>query len=230
MSNAKAVDTPILANTEVNDKGNRTKFFSFRETVGSPLYLTVKTRPDLSYAITYNSRNTQNPSDKDITNIKRILRYLQGKHLRIACKNNGNAETLRGYCDADYVGDVESRKSTSGYIIEVCGGPISWASRKQPIVPLSSTEAEFISAADCYKESLYLKNVLEELISKTVNVEMCIDNQSAIKLIKTGIFNRRWKHIDVRFHFINKEVKEKNINTSYIVTLTIRSQTYSQSR
>ncbi|XP_071571282.1 uncharacterized protein [Temnothorax nylanderi] len=74
MSNSKPVDTPILANAEINDGGSRTKSFPFREAVGSLLYLTAKTRPDLSYAVTYNSRNTQNSSDVDVTNIKRILR------------------------------------------------------------------------------------------------------------------------------------------------------------
>lgn len=89
------------------------KSFVFREAVGSLLYLMAKTRPDLSYTVTYNSRNTQNPSDIDITNIKRILRYLQGtKHL-LAYNNNGNVQIFRAFCDADYAGDVESKKSTS---------------------------------------------------------------------------------------------------------------------
>lgn len=219
MSNAKSVNTPILANTEYNDGGNREEFFPFKEAVGSLLYLTGKTRPDLSFAVTYNSRHTQNPSNVDVINVKRILRYLQGtKHLGIAYNNKEKLEVLEGYCDADYVGDVKSRKSTSGYVIEFCGGPISWASRKQPIVALSSTEAEFISAADCCKELLYLKGVLKELLNKTVNTEMYIDNQSALRLIKTGVFNRRSKHIDVRFHFISEKVIENNINIIYCNT------------
>lgn len=113
MNNAKPVDTPMLVNKEMNDEGSRTKSFPFREAVGSLLYLTAKTRPDLSYAVTYNSRNIQNPSDIDITNVKRILRYLHGtKHLGIAYYNKSNVEILKGYCDADYAGDIRSRKST----------------------------------------------------------------------------------------------------------------------
>lgn len=78
MNDAKSVDTPLLANSGINDTGKRTKSFPFKEAVGSFLYLTAKTRPDLSFAVTYCSRNTQNSSDVDIANIKRILKYLQG--------------------------------------------------------------------------------------------------------------------------------------------------------
>lgn len=76
MDNAKAVDMPILANSELNNVANKIKSFPFREAVGSLLYLAAKTRPDLSYAVAYHSRDTQNPSDISITNVKRSLRYL----------------------------------------------------------------------------------------------------------------------------------------------------------
>lgn len=185
MDNAKSVDTPILANSGLNNVANKIKSFPFREAVESLFYPAAKTRPDLSYAVA-----DKTIADISINNVKRTLRYLQGiKHLGIIYNNNNNVKTLKAFRDVDYAGDVENRKSTSGYIIEFCGGPISWASHKQPITALSSTEAEFISAADCCKELLFLKNLLEELINKTVRVEMHIGNQSAIKLIKTGIFN-----------------------------------------
>lgn len=121
-----------------------------------------------------------------------------------------DTEKLVAYCDADYAGNPETRKSTTGYVIQYCGGPISWCSTDH-----CTTEAKYISAAKCCKEVLYLKTVLEEIKSKTVNAEIQVDNQSAIQLIKTGVLNKRSKHIDVRFIFIQEKVAENNIVIKY---------------
>lgn len=132
--------------------------------------------------------------------------------------DNFECEKLTAYCDADFAGDSESRKSTTGYVIFFCGGPISWCSRKQPIVSLSSTESEYIAAAECVKELLFLKTMIDELSGGDIKIDLFIDNQSAITLIKNGQFNRRSKHIDVRFHFINEKVRERLINIKYCPT------------
>ncbi|XP_071646640.1 uncharacterized protein [Temnothorax longispinosus] len=218
MKDAKSANTPIQP--EGNSKvENVRKTFPYRQAIGSLLYLTTKTRPDLCYAVNYSSRYTQSPEGKDILNVKRILRYLQGtKELGLVYGGEKDAGKLVAYCDSDYVGDPETRKSTTGYIIKYCGEPVSWCSRKQPVVALSSTEAEFISAAECCKEVLYLKAVLEELRDKTITAEIHIDNQSAIHLMKTGILNRRSKHIDVRFRFIQEKIAENNIDIKYCCT------------
>lgn len=112
----------------------------------------------------------------------------------------------------------KTRKSTTGYVIFFGGGPISWCSRKQPIVATSSTEAEYIAAADCCKEILYLKSLLEELLTEKVNVNIKVDNQSAIKLIQNGVINRKSKHIDVKYHFIHEKLKDKIITVDYCQT------------
>lgn len=120
-------------------------------------------------------------------------------------------ENLIAYCDSDYAGNLDTRKSTTEYVIYYKGGPISWSSKKQPIEALSSTEAEFIAAecckefiaSECCKELLYLKTVIQELTKKEIIAEMYVDNQSAVKLIKSGVFNKRLKHIDLRYHFIH---------------------------
>jgi len=93
-----------------------------------------------------------------------------------------DTEKLIAYCDADYAGDPETRKSTTGYVIKYCGRLVSWCSRKQPIVALSTTEADLIAVAECCKKILYLKAVLEKLRSKTITAEIYVDNQSAIHL------------------------------------------------
>nr|XP_034172331.1 uncharacterized mitochondrial protein AtMg00810-like [Osmia lignaria] len=125
MTDAKPADTPMLPNTTTEEKGAR-RDFPYREAVGSLLYLTAKTRPDLNYAVTYSSRKVQNPTNTDVINVKRALRYLQGtKDLGIVYTKSSDSTILKAYCDADYAGNTESRKSTTGYIVEFCGGPIS---------------------------------------------------------------------------------------------------------
>jgi hypothetical protein len=122
---------------------------------------------------------------------------------------------LEAFSDADFAGDVKDRKSVTGYVIMMSGGPISWCSRKQSIVALSTTEAEYIAAAECCKELKYLRMLIEELTGKRVEAELCVDNQSAIKLIESGQVTRRSKHIDVRYHYISEQLKEKLFSIRY---------------
>lgn len=100
----------------------------------------------------------------------------------------------------------------------IADGPISWASKRQPIVALSSTEAEYIAAADCCKEALYLKSLLQEIIDLDIKINLHVDNQNSIQLVKSGSFNKRSKHIDVRYHFIHEHFVHGLINISYCPT------------
>lgn len=219
MENSKPVKTPMMVNDDGTKEMNQS--FPYRESVGSILYLASKTRPDLTYAVGYASRHLDKPSKQDVANVKRILRYVNAtKNLGISYKINSSKdeEELIGYTDSDYAGDIETRKSTSGFVIMYCGGPISWSSKKQSITALSSTEAEYIAAAECCKEILHLKFLIEELSGKPVKATLNIDNQSTIQLIKNGIGNKRSKHIDVRYRFINEKVTEGLINIKYCST------------
>jgi len=131
MQNARPVNTPILPEGKIKEENVRQAIL-YQQTIGSLLYLTMKTRPDLCYAVSYSSRYTQSPKSKDYLNVKRILRYLQGtKGLGLVYGEDTDTEKLIAYCDADYAGDTETRKSTTGYVIKYCGGPVSWCSRKQ---------------------------------------------------------------------------------------------------
>lgn len=205
-------------NTKMKDEKEYTNF-PFRETVGSLLYVTQKTRPDLGYSVNFVSRCITKHTKSDINNIKHILKYLCGhKSFGIKYEVNSNASELTAYSDADYAGDTESRRSTTGYIIMYNGGPISWCTRRQPIVALSTTEAEYIAAADCCREVIYFKNLINELLGEDIKATLQVDNKSAIKLVKNGIINRKSKHIDVRYHFINEKVTEGILKIEYVNT------------
>lgn len=131
MENSKPVNTPMLTNDDRSEETD--KNFPYRESVGSILYLASKTRPDLAYAVGYASRHLDKPLKQDVANVKRILRYVNAtRNLGINYNaDNSEDEELIGYSDSDYAGDVETRKSTSGFVIMYCGGPISWCSKKQ---------------------------------------------------------------------------------------------------
>lgn len=180
MENSKPVNTPMLMNDNRSEETNQN--FPYHEGIGSILYLASKTRPNLAHAVGYASRHLDKPSKQDIANVKRILRYVNAtRNLGISYNaNNSEDEELIGYTDSDYAGDVETRKSTSGFVIMYCGRPISWCSKKQSVIALSSTEAEYIAAAECCKEILYLKFLIEELTGKPVRATLNIDNQDNI--------------------------------------------------
>lgn len=220
MNDAKSCPTPLVKNNIEKEKEIEVVLsYPYREAIGSLMYLNSRTRPDLSFAVNYESRFLENPTEQDVKNVKRTLRYIQGhKNINIGYETNSDLTKLEAYSDSDFAGDTKSRRSTSGYIIMFCGGPIQWCSRKQPIVALSSCEAEYIAAAECCKELLYLKSLLQELLDTKMKATLYIDNQSAIKLVENGVLNRRSKHIDVRYKFIHEKVVNGEISVAYVPT------------
>ncbi|UYV80232.1 K02A2.6-like, partial [Cordylochernes scorpioides] len=241
MLDAKPVTTPIVGAVKIDpilenkSEGN----FPYREAVGSLLYLANKTRPDVAYAVGYEGRSMHEPTNQDIQNVKRTMRYLkQTKTFGLHYSKQDEDMELNAYCDSDFAGDMKTRKSTSGYTILFGKGPISWSSRKQPIVALSTTEAEYIAAAECVKELIYMKALIEELTNETILAKLNIDNQSAMTLMKTGQMNRKTKHIDVRYHFLKDQIRE-NVDVQFcptqdqvadILTKTLPKETFEKHR
>lgn len=189
----------------------------FMECVGSVMHLTHLTRPDISYAVGQVSRYSQNPGKEHWKALKRILAYLK-KTINYGILFGGGSGELCGYCDSDYAGDLESRRSTSGAVFTLHNGPVSWFSRRQSCVALSTTEAEFIAAAEGTKEGIWLKRLHAELGAADTPTPLRCDNQGAIALIHDPVFHQRTKHMDVRFFFVRDAQQEKKINISYIET------------
>lgn len=185
--------------------------------VGSLMYAMICTRPDIAYAVGAVSRYLSNPGKQHWAAVKWIFRYLRGTTRRCLCFGKGKP-VLKGYTDADMAGDVDSRKSTSGYLITFSGGAVSWQSKLQKCVALSTTEAEFIAATESCKEMIWLKNFLLELGQKQESYDLYCDNQSTIQLAKNSAYHSRSKHIDVRYHWIRDALEAKLLQLNKVHT------------
>ena len=172
------------------------------------MYLTA-TRPDIMHAVSLISRFMECPKEIHLLAAKRIFRYLQGTASYGLFYKKGEKSDLFGFTDSDYAGDLDDRKSTSGYVFMLGSGAVSWSSKKQPIVTLSTTEAEFVAATACACQAIWLKKILEELHFKQEGaIAIYCDSSSAIKLSKNPVLHGRSKHIDVKFHFLRDLTKE----------------------
>jgi hypothetical protein len=130
----------------------------------------------------------------------------------------GSSETLVGYCNTDYAGDLDSRRSTTGYVFLMFGGAVSWSSRLQPTVFVSTVEAEYLSARQAVKEVLWFRKLGADLGLNLGHVQIYCDNQGAIQSLKHPIASQRSKHIDVIHHFARERVACKEVNIIFCRT------------
>jgi hypothetical protein len=195
----------------------------YQGTIGALMYLMLGTRPELAFAISIVSRHAANPTDSHVSAVKRILRYLKGT-LDYELVFKGGTSPLIGYTDADWAGDKSTRRSTSGYIFNIGSGAISWSSKRQPTVALSTCEAEYVAQTQAVKEAIWLKGLLIELSDIHNNelspsaVILYGDNQGAIALAKNPVFHGRTKHIDIQHHFVREKIESGDIHLEYIPT------------
>lgn len=220
MDNCNSVTTPAEANHVLsrNDEKRATNF-PYREAVGSLMYLAVATRPDISYAVGSVSRFLENPSEEHVSAVKRILRYLKGHQTFGIHFMNITNLSLFAFSDADFAGDIDTRRSTTGYMYTFGSGIICWASERQKSVALSTAESEYVAASMAIRELMWLRLLLNELQPSHVCVpDLFVDNESAIKLIKNPVLHKRTKHIDVKFHFIREKYRAKLFNVKEIPT------------
>ncbi|KMQ87587.1 retrovirus-related pol polyprotein from transposon tnt 1-94 [Lasius niger] len=149
--------------------------------------------------------------------VKQILRYIKGTAaMGIRYEANRRAYQLEGYSDANYASDPNSRKSVSGILFKYSGGAITWASKRQQSVSLSTLESEYIAASEDAKEAVWLNRLFSEIAPlKTVPV-LLVDNAGAIKLAKSPSFHKRSKHIDIRYHFVRERIQKGQIMLEYV--------------
>jgi hypothetical protein len=191
----------------------------YRETVGSPMWAAIATRPDIAYPTGVLSKFLDKPGPAHWEADKRVFRYLQGtKHWRLTY--GAGKKGLEGFSDSDGMSE-ENRRAISGYAFLIDGGAISWSSKKQEIVSLSTTEAEYVVMTHAAKEAVWLSQLIAELFRPLEHpITLHGDNQSAIALAYSdmGQFHTRTKHIDIRYHFIRYVIDNGTIRLVYCPT------------
>ena len=226
LTGAKAVATPMETNAQFTNHQSpssiaqvaRMKGVPYSEAIGSVLWPVVVSRPDAAYAVGILSQFIQNPGQAHWEAVKRVISYL-GSTKTLWLTFGGTKETLvEGYCDADWASQSH-RHSISGFSFHYGCGAVSWSSKKQNVIALSSTEAEYIAQTHAAKEAIWLRTFINEIRGGEKGpLTIMGDNQGAIALAKDNKFHSRTKHIDLRYHFIREAVDEKKIAMKYIPT------------
>ena len=191
----------------------------YANAVGSLMYAMMCMRPDICYAVGMVSRYQSNPGQGHWKAVKRVLRYLKGTADYALCYQGSDLQ-LEGYTDADWAGDLDERRSTSGFVFLLGCGAISWSSKKQTCIALSTMEAEFVAFSSAVQEVVWLRNFLDHLIdaSDSGPVPINCDSQAAIAYAKDPKFHCKTKHIDIRYKFAKDFVKRKEVDIRYIST------------
>ena len=145
------------------------------------MYAAVSSRPDISFIVGKLAKFVENPGPSHWQGVKRVFRYLKKTQDYVISYKRG-CNRLTGFCDADWGGDLDDRRSTTGFVFMLNGGPITWQSRSQTSVALSTLEAEYMAMAEATKEGIWLRSLLQDLgHEQAESVVIRIDNQSAIK-------------------------------------------------
>ncbi|XP_073525528.1 uncharacterized protein [Phyllobates terribilis] len=187
----------------------------YRGMIGSLMYLTAS-RPDIVFAVSVCARSQSDPRASHLSHVKRIFRYLKGSDDLCLWYSKGGGLSLVGYTDADYAGYLADRKSTSGMAQFLGPCLVSWGSKKQNCTALSTTEAEYIAAAQCCAQVLWIKQQLVDYGITLDTISIFCDNTSAICVSKNPVHHTRTKHIDVRHHFLRDLVERKNIELIHV--------------
>jgi hypothetical protein len=215
-----AAESPLLSSQEHS---------LYQSIIGSLMYAMLGSRPDLAYTVGVLGRFASEPQRVHMLAARRTLKYLKGTVdfgllYRAGTSSAGEPEgpgaQLYGFTDASW-GDLEDRKSTGAYIFLLSGAAISWASKKQRSVALSSTEAEYMALTQATKEAIWLSKLLTDLKQESsagIAVTIAADNQSCIALSRNPEYHARTKHIDIQHHFVREAVENEEIGTEFCPT------------
>lgn len=220
MNDAIPVDAPVSISRVTGDSGEETLLapdIPYREAIGSLMYAAVTTRIDIAYAVGKVSRKVASPSVQDWNDTMKIFRYLADKQDLAIIYDKDDTIGMHAYCDADFAGDDQTSKSTTGLVILDSGAPIHWRSSRQSLVTLSSTEAEVVSLCTTAKDIMWLRKIAEELdiIGPQAIPTLC-DNQSAIKITTKKKSIQRTRHMSAQAAYVVEQVENKKVSISHV--------------
>jgi reverse transcriptase-like protein len=216
MEKANPVGMPLDPNVTLEpnpdgNQGNRSNLYA--QLLGALQFVANATRLDITYAVNRLASYTANPSLQHVTALKRILRYLSGTRTHGIKYSNipNHSNPPFGFADAAYA-NADDRKSTSGYVFITGNGAVTWRSKKQTTVALSSTEAEYVSLSEAAREACWLRHLYAELgFPQSAPTLIKGDNDGSIAMAKNPQFHKRPKHIDIRWHWVRDPVQERHV-------------------
>ena len=217
MDKSKEMATPMSTSCylDKDEKGKPVDLSKYRGMIGSLLYLTAS-RPDIMFSVCMCARYQANPKESHLTAVKRIMRYLVGTQNVGLWYPKGTTCSLIGYSDSDFAGCKLDRKSTSGTCHLLGSALVSWHSKKQVSVALSTAEAEYVAAGSCCAQILWMKQQLLDYGVALDCIPIRCDNTSAINLTKNPIQHSRTKHIEIRHHFIRDHVQKGDCMLEFV--------------
>ena len=221
MQNAKSAATPLPAGympeaapqDAIIDPELRSRY---QTVIGSLLYLTLGTRPDIAFAVTKLAQYAARPTQEHLNKALYICRYLVGTANYCITYSGESGQGLMACTDSDWASDHSDRKSQSGYFLKLAGGAISWTSRAQKTIALSSTEAEYMALSDCSRQVVWMHTLLGELGYHLHPIPICGDNQGSIFIASNPVTEKRSKHIDIRYHYIREVIERKLAEVFFI--------------
>ena len=221
LSQAKLATTPADINVKLIKDDEVSKAVDpirYQSMVGSLLYAATATHPDIAHAVGVVSKFNARPNEAHLTAMKRIFRYLKGTVDHVLKYEKKDA-VLVGYSDVDWAGDQDDRHSTTGNLFIMSGSPISWLSKKQPMVSLSTSEAEYVALSVATQEAVWLRRLFDDLQANLKEPTVVLeDNQGTIAMVKNRVSHFRTKHIDIRYHYVREAVQEGVISLHYCPT------------
>ncbi|GJT70817.1 putative ribonuclease H-like domain-containing protein [Tanacetum coccineum] len=215
----KPASTPIEAHKSLgkDEEGEDVDVHLYRSMIGCLMYLTAS-RPDIMFAVCLCARFQVTPKVSHMHAVKRIFRYLKHQPKLGLWYPKDSPFHLEAFSDSDYAGDNHDRRSTSGGCQYLGRRLVSWQCKKQTIVAISSTEAEYVAAASCCAQVLWMQNQLLDYGFNFMNTEIHIDNESTICIVKNPVLHSKTKHIQIRHHFIRDCYEQRLINVVKVHT------------
>lgn len=230
VSTPEAVGAAIEVSAVLEEPADTQRYM---EITGTLMYAAISTRPDIAHAVHYLASNMQSPTRRHMLAAERVLRYLAGTKevgLVFGSRNGEQVGDSRGrksqvqvdvcaFADADWANNKGDRKSVSGWVAKLNGDPVSWSSKKQRVVALSTCEAELYAESAAIQEVLWLRGLMEELGLHTQTGSTVFgDNQSTIAVSHNGVKGERTKHVDVKYHFVTETVERGDVTLKWVPT------------
>ena len=219
LSDANSVKSPMEANVKLIAATDDSKLCDpvlYQSAIGSLIYLASKTRPDIAFSVYKLARYCSKPSTDHWSAVKRLLRYIKGTSNYGLLFSKQCSDECVGFTDADWAGNLEDRKSTSGYCFIMNGSCICWNYSKQNCVALSTAESEYIALSCAVQEACWLTSLFTELDYKyQPPMKIFEDNTAAISIANDSQCTRKTKHIDIKFNFVRDEINKNKICLKY---------------